>query len=59
MGDMCATFLERQIELEGPDTVAAFIGEPIMQANGVQVPVKSYWKRCGPQKCGRAIESEE
>jgi adenosylmethionine-8-amino-7-oxononanoate aminotransferase len=43
--DMCATYLERQIELEGPDTVAAFIGEPIMQANGVQIPVKSYWKR--------------
>jgi adenosylmethionine-8-amino-7-oxononanoate aminotransferase len=42
---MCATYLERQIELEGPDTVAAFIGEPIMQANGVQIPVKSYWKR--------------
>jgi len=43
--DMCATYLERQIELEGPDTVAAVIGEPIMQANGVQIPVKSYWKR--------------
>jgi adenosylmethionine-8-amino-7-oxononanoate aminotransferase len=43
--DMCTTYLERQIELEGPDTVAAFIGEPIMQANGVQIPVKSYWKR--------------
>jgi len=43
--DMCATYLERQIELEGPDTVAAFIGEPIMQAHGVQVPTKNYWKR--------------
>ncbi len=43
--DMCATFLERQIELEGPETVAAFIGEPIMQAHGVQIPTANYWKR--------------
>lgn len=50
--DMCATYLERQIELEGPDTVAAFIGEPIMQANGVQVPVKGYWKRVR-EICGK------
>ena len=25
--------------------VAAFIGEPIMQANGVQIPPESYWPR--------------
>jgi adenosylmethionine-8-amino-7-oxononanoate aminotransferase len=43
--DLCATYLERQIELEGPETVAAFIGEPIMQAHGVQVPPKHYWDR--------------
>jgi putrescine---pyruvate transaminase len=42
---LCARHLERQIELEGPDLVAAFIGEPIMQANGVQIPPKNYWKR--------------
>lgn len=29
----------------GPDLVAAFIGEPIMQANGVQIPPKSYGQR--------------
>ena len=43
--DFCATYLERQIELEGPETVSAFIGEPIMQAHGVQIPPKHYWDR--------------
>lgn len=43
--DLCVTYLERQIELEGPETVAAFIGEPIMQAHGVQVPPQHYWSR--------------
>jgi putrescine---pyruvate transaminase len=43
--DLCATYLERQIQHEGPDMVAAFIGEPIMQANGVQIPPDSYWPR--------------
>jgi len=43
--ELCARHLERQIQCEGPDLVAAFIGEPIMQANGVQIPPKSYWQR--------------
>jgi len=43
--EICAKHLERQIQLEGPESVAAFIGEPIMQANGVQIPAKSYWQR--------------
>lgn len=43
--DHCATALESQIELEGPDQVAAFIGEPIMQAHGVQIPPRRYWQR--------------
>lgn len=43
--ELCAKHLERQIQLEGPELVAAFIGEPIMQANGVQIPPKSYWQR--------------
>ena len=42
--DHCAQHLERQILHEGPDQVMAFIGEPIMQANGVQIPSKKYWK---------------
>jgi adenosylmethionine-8-amino-7-oxononanoate aminotransferase len=43
--ELCTKHLERQIQFEGPDLVAAFIGEPIMQANGVQIPPKAYWQR--------------
>lgn len=43
--EICAKHLERQIQLEGPELVAAFIGEPIMQANGVQIPPRDYWQR--------------
>lgn len=41
----CADYLEQQILHEGPELVAAFIGEPVMQANGAQVPPASYWHR--------------
>lgn len=37
--------LERMILDEGPETVAAFIGEPIMGAGGVLVPPKGYFPR--------------
>lgn len=43
--EFCAKHLERQIQLENPALVAAFIGEPIMQANGAQVPSRNYWQR--------------
>lgn len=43
--DHCASHLERQIQFEGPDLVAAFIAEPIMQAHGVQIPPKGYWQK--------------
>jgi adenosylmethionine-8-amino-7-oxononanoate aminotransferase len=43
--EICVRHLERQILLEGPDHVAAFIGEPIMQVNGVQIPTANYWPR--------------
>lgn len=43
--DFCVDHLERQILCEGPELVAAFIGEPIMQANGVQIPSGNYWRR--------------
>ena len=43
--EFCANYLEQQILHEGPELVAAFIGEPVMQANGTQIPAKSYWQR--------------
>jgi adenosylmethionine-8-amino-7-oxononanoate aminotransferase len=41
----CADYLQRQIEHEGPDYVAAFIAEPVMQAHGVQIPTTEYFQR--------------
>ena len=35
--------LEKMIEAEGPETVAAFIAEPIMGAGGVIVPPENYY----------------
>src|SRR5205823_167164 len=35
--------LEEVIEFEGPETVAAFIGEPIIGGGGVIVPPDEYW----------------
>ena len=40
-----ANALEQLILQEGPDTVAAVIGEPVMGAGGVIVPPPSYWPR--------------
>ena len=42
--DICIKHLERQILLEDPQLIAAFIGEPFQQANGVQIPMLHYWK---------------
>lgn len=40
----CADDLERLILAEGPDTVAAFIGEPVMGTGGIIVPPMDYWQ---------------
>lgn len=40
----CACELDALIEREGPDTVAAFWGEPVMGAGGVLTPPDGYWK---------------
>ncbi|MFQ5954836.1 MAG: aspartate aminotransferase family protein [Kiloniellales bacterium] len=37
--------LDRLIEAEGPDTVAAFIAEPVMGASGVIVPPATYFEK--------------
>lgn len=37
--------LEKLIQDEGPDTVAAFIAEPVMGAGGVIVPPKTYFEK--------------
>lgn len=37
--------LEDTILEQGPDTVAAFIGEPLMGAGGVMVPPRTYWEK--------------
>jgi L-2,4-diaminobutyrate transaminase len=37
--------LEAMIEREGADTIAAFIGEPIMGTGGIIPPPKGYWAR--------------
>jgi putrescine---pyruvate transaminase len=40
---LCAQYLEQHIQHEGPEFVAAFIAEPVMQANGVQIPPPEYF----------------
>lgn len=44
-GEMAADLLEEAILREGPDTVAAFIGEPVQGVAGVIVPPDDYWPR--------------
>lgn len=39
-----AAELEKLILEEGPDTVAAFFGEPVMASGGVFVPPEGYWQ---------------
>jgi 4-aminobutyrate--pyruvate transaminase len=41
----CAAELEQLILDEGPETIAAFIGEPVMGAGGVIVPPRTYWEK--------------
>src|SRR5947208_4734687 len=40
-----AAELEATIQREGPDTVAAFVAEPVMGAGGVIVPPKTYFPK--------------
>jgi adenosylmethionine-8-amino-7-oxononanoate aminotransferase len=40
----CARDIERAIQHEGPDSVAAVIGEPISASAGLHVPDREYWQ---------------
>lgn len=41
----CADALEAMILAEGPETVAAFIGEPVLGTGGIVPPPQGYWER--------------
>jgi L-2,4-diaminobutyrate transaminase len=41
----CADKLEEMILAEGPETVAAFIGEPILGTGGIVPPPAGYWEK--------------
>jgi adenosylmethionine-8-amino-7-oxononanoate aminotransferase len=44
-GDLLAArALEQEIRFQGPESVAAFIGEPISTAAGCHVPSPAYWR---------------
>jgi 4-aminobutyrate--pyruvate transaminase len=43
--DRLAAELENKILSEGPETVAAFFGEPLMGAGGVIIPPRTYWEK--------------
>ncbi|WP_058188551.1 aminotransferase family protein [Terracidiphilus gabretensis] len=45
VGEAAARELEEAILREGPDTIAAFIGEPIHGAGGAIYPTDDYWPR--------------
>jgi 4-aminobutyrate--pyruvate transaminase len=41
----CAQSLDRLIQAEGPETIAAFIAEPLMASGGVIVPPPTYYDK--------------
>jgi L-2,4-diaminobutyrate transaminase len=41
---VCAERLEALIQTEGPETVAAFIGEPVLATGGIVPPPAGYWE---------------
>jgi adenosylmethionine-8-amino-7-oxononanoate aminotransferase len=45
VGETYARLVQEVIELEGPETIAAFITEPIMMSAGVVVPPRDYLPR--------------
>ena len=45
LADLCVAAAADEIEFQGPDTIAAFIMEPIQGAGGVIVPHQSFMKK--------------
>ncbi|MFD2740387.1 aspartate aminotransferase family protein [Sulfitobacter aestuarii] len=43
--DHCVAELEAMIEREGADTIAAFIGEPVLGTGGIVPPPAGYWEK--------------
>lgn len=41
----CADRLEELIQAEGPETIAAFIGEPVLGTGGIVPPPAGYWAK--------------
>lgn len=41
----CADKLEELIQAEGPETIAAFIGEPVLGTGGIVPPPAGYWAK--------------
>ena len=41
----CADNLEKMILSEGPETIAAFIGEPVLGTGGIVPPPAGYWEK--------------
>lgn len=41
----CADRLEELIQAQGPDTIAAFIGEPMLGTGGIVPPPAGYWEK--------------
>jgi L-2,4-diaminobutyrate transaminase len=41
----CADKIDELIQAEGPETIAAFIGEPVLGTGGIVPPPKYYWTK--------------
>ncbi|MHA7772766.1 aminotransferase [Roseibium sp. M-1] len=57
----CAADLEALIAREGADTIAAFIGEPVLGTGGIVPPPKGYWEAIQPilEKHGILLIADE
>ncbi len=57
----CAAKLEEMILAEGPDTVAAFIAEPVLGTGGLVPPPEGYWEAIQPvlEKHGVLLIADE